>query len=421
MCVCCVTQDLPAMPILEMLNSSSEGVKTTREGVLVLTDVAVTETQAGGASARYVQTLAGAGDMFLVTPEGSADTTTSFSLSLVGGDASEHVLHTTSQFDCIACVNQLNIPVHQGTMADFVRKNSYRQSCSVDFNPYQLYSGPQQVLTFVFETLLLRSAGTSITLYDIRNEILVATLQGPVNSTNLSIQALAPVRMSFVFAPSWRDAANPYLTELQRTFAYKVTWTTRRGVPTNFEGSNVVWGHKDCIDRCPPQDKAACYQHCLQLRRSALFETDGAHHEGGAAMDAQSRLHVGSGANSSASGGYVHRHVRANNGKETPMEEGVKHLVLAASAQRNRRDICDFGQRINTLLLAMQRVEGEALLPLQGTWQGTCRSSTLCPANAVCEKEGDASYPYTSGKCQVAIYVNGSTLIKHVWGCPHTP
>ncbi len=437
-----------------MLNSSSEGVDTTREGVIVFTDIIVAEAKENATldnGPKYVQTLAGVGNMFFVTPNGTDATAQSHALSLVGGDTFPNVLSTASTFECISCVHGLSVPVHQGTMMDSLRRVAYNQSCTVTFNPYQLYAGPQQVLTFVFENLELRSPESFISLYDIRNEIHLGTFHGPMTFPNLTIRALAPTRITFVYGPSWRGLAPPSESEDKYvTMLYKFRWTTSRGVPTDFE--KRIWGHKDCIDRCPLAGKDACYQRCLlsrrrsseqvngedgkQLRRSKQVDGNDAQTPvpSSPASDVQTDI-VASSDGSDGRRWDVHRkphekdggeprgrdQVRANNGAKTMMEEGVRQLAIAASAQLGVHETCDFVQKPETLMLTMNRVDGEMLLPVKGSWQGTCRSSTLCPADAACEPADLGSKPYVSGRCNVALYVNGSTFIRHVWGCPHTP
>jgi hypothetical protein len=431
-------QNMQKMPLLGMLNASSEseGVLTTREGVVIFTDVVVIDTKEDtakgeGATTLSVQTLAGTGNVFF-TDNGDTNSTgdiaQSYVMTLVGGDSFAHVLDTASTFDCISCVQGLNIPLHQGTMSDWLRRVVHTQTCTVTFQPFQLYAGPQQVLSLVFEKLELRSPLSSISIYDVWNEIDVVTLQGPMHGPDgFTVEVLSPARVTIVNGASWRDLS-PYAEpvsaegkEQDISLLYRLRWHTRRGVPTDYQTG--VWGHKDCIDRCPLKDKPQCYQRCLELRHSsgnaprarALNNSRGEQTNNTAQALPRAKSSKSFHASLQEQEAVSKPEQRANYGKKTPSQPGIQHVEIAISASPNSEDTCDFSQKRETLLLSMQRVEGEMLSPIDGGWIGTCRSSTLCPRDAPCEPVEYANKPFVSAPCNVAVFINGSTLVQHVW------
>jgi hypothetical protein len=476
-------QDLSNMNILQFLNSSGEGVRMAREGVIVWGDVGASPS----IGSKLAQPVAGAGYMFFagsnITDPYAADMPTrAFTMSLVGADAFPRLLSVANAFDCPSCVQGLDVPIHQGTFYDSLRRVVYKKVCSIIFRPFQLYAGPQQVLTFVFEKLELLSAVSSITLFDIKNQMLVRVFQGPMRYERFSIQCLAPCNFTVVNGATWRNMSErrgggPLAAE-DPTMVYEVRWSTRRGVATD----ERVTGHRDCLDYCPAVDLQACYQRCLRTRREEQTFEDGDSDSplrGSADKHAshvtESSVHAGEGhassttiggpevkgqygseqaasdqrgvkqhhvqdahENSDGSGGLrasvspnkagnsnggsaeAPSHLRANNGAFVLMQDPVQHLVLGVASNPEVADSCDFSQKLETLMFPMERVQGEIIRPIQGGWVGVCKSSTRCPVESLCKSVEDA-HLYKSGECQVALLVNGSTLIKHVWGCPHTP
>ncbi len=469
-----------------------------REGVIVWGDVSAFDARQGGSYAsgsKVIQPVAGAGYMFFA---GSNITdlytaylpTQAYTMALAGAETFPHLLSVASTFDCPSCVDGMEVPIHQGIFSDSLRRVVYQKVCSIIFRPYQLYSGPQQVLTFVFEKLEMLSAASSITLFDIKNQMLVRVLQGPMRSERFSIQCLAPCNFTIINGATWRQMSehtkDGTLSGEGVSLFYEVNWSTRRGVAT---GERVV-GHRDCLDYCPASDLQACYQRCLQTRREEQtiyqgdsrtplrrssdkhgdqvdaaegtnLEKNGRHTDG---LDSSSRMSKGPQPkasympeqvrgnqlegkrhdtqdvhetvrssrklSASASSNKVGSdsgsaepsapHLRANNGALVLMQDPVQQLVFGLAATPEVADSCDFSQKPQTLMFPMERVSGEIITPIQGGWVGVCKSSTRCPLDTLCKPAADASL-YQSGECQVAVLVNGSTLIKHVWGCPHTP
>jgi cysteine-rich repeat protein len=502
-------QDLTNMNILQFMNSSSEGVRIAREGVFIYTDVAMTDAKPGAAGSKQVQSMATAGYMFFadryVDRNASSfilmdlqATATPFSVSMVAADSKPNLFSVAATFDCPSCLDGLEIPIHQGIMMDSLRKVTYTSRCLVVFRPYQLYFGPQQVLTFYFEKLDLRSPDSSFNFYDVKNEMLVAHIQGPFYAEHMTLQALAPCNVTIINGATWRNLSRASHTSDTSgediTMYYSMHWSTRRGLATDWETG--VTGHRDCLDYCPKKNLQECYQRCLQPRRSGHASTpawrrksralhqvlDGTvretneslsgdasieHFAGthpshemkeGAPLQAAGEAQVRSasgddhnqlqkdqepessrpenqpwkesgrassqkssvGPGSGISGSTDAADVRANNGLKVDMQDGVPQLVLGASALIDSQDSCDFSQKPQTLMFPMERVQDEVLSPIQGGWEGTCRSSTRCPPGVQCIITDDPS-AYQSGTCNVAVYINGSTLIRHVWGCPHTP